>query len=413
LALAALQLSAVKYLSYPPAIWCSTWGGALLWLWLSGDVFVPIDDRTLLLIIFGAAAFCVGGLLGWRVVDGRTPAFSAPDRTLPALPPALISGLVAALCLLTPLYLYRLVSFIGQTSPLDFLYALRVRTLETQILGGIGIIANVVPFAMMVAWVTMAVTALTLRARILRLAALSIAVLVAVLTGGRGAPLTLIIGAMAIATIRSVRFPVREFVIGLGAALLIFGAMGVLIRKGTAQPEADWRSNMASIVDNLRLYTIGGVVALDRLVEDPQSVSGNGGFLRNAMEIANRLGGRYEVPPLHQPFTSVGNGADTNVYTIYGVYLQNVGSVALLAVFTLLGIVSAATHRYAIRGSFTAILFHSILVGAAAQSIFNDAYLTNLNFIGKLIVFVLGVKFFIWLFHTRTDRMTNLLGPIS
>ncbi len=398
LALGLLQVRLVRFVSYPPALYCFVWGVALLWIAADPGTFDVVSDRTIGFYVLAALAFSIGGALGWRGF-AREAAAGAHGSSLPApLPPSLVPLLTLVVAILAPVYLRALVAFVGQSSPVEFLYALRVRTLEASVLGGLGVIANVVPFAMLVALLAAAVPAPTTLARVSRAAAIAMALVLSILTGGRGAPLTLIIGLGAVLTVRATRLPLRHVALGLVAGLAVFASMGVLLRKGTARPDATLADNAVALVDNVRLYTLGGVVAFDRILDDPQAVPGNGGFLRTGQELANRLGARYEFPPLHMQFSTIGHALDTNVYTIYFSYLPFVGVGATLVILALLGGLSARVHRSALGGSLTALMFHAVLVGAVPVSVFSDGFVSNLNFFAKLGAFMLALHIAAWLF---------------
>jgi oligosaccharide repeat unit polymerase len=392
IALGVFQWRTVRYVSYPPALFAFTWGMGLLLIATSGGAYDPMSDGTIGIFVLGGVLFAAGGSLGWGALAG--PSVEARED---ALPKATMPVLVLLVLALTPLYVDAIIRFVGQVSPAEFLYRLRVRSLESHITGGIGVIANAVPIAMAVALLAAALPARTPLARGTRGVALGLAILLTMLTGGRSAPLALIIGVVAIATARRRTVPWRPLLLATVSAIAVFGTMGVLVRKGTADPNADLRTNAIAIAENFRHYAIGGMVAFDDLVDDPRSVPGNGGFLRTAREIANKFGARHELPVLHQQFSGIGNLKETNVYTFYSSYLPEVGAAAMFALVLLLGVVTGAVHRLAVRGSLSALLFHGILAGAAVQSVFNEAFFMNLNFLAKLGAFALSVDLLAWL----------------
>lgn len=391
LGLAALQWRGARYVSYPPALYALTWGAGLLLVASSGSTYDPIGSTTVVIYVVGAVLFAVGGWLGWRAAEGgpiAPRAATLPEWTLPALTLVMI--------VLAPFYVLAIIRFVGQVSPAEFLFRLRVRTLEAHILGGLGVIANVVPYATMVALLAAALPARTELARSSRAIAIGLGVVLAILTGGRSAPLALIIGVLAVVAARRTSVPWRPVLLSLTAGLVVFGTMGVLVRKGTADPNADLRTNLVAIAEGVRHYAIGGVVAFDHLVEDPRAMPSNGGFKRTAREIANAFGARYEVPTLHLQFKGIGDRKETNVYTLYAAYLQEAGAAAMFAFVLLLGAVTGLVHRLAVRGSLTALLFHGILAGSVVQSVFAEAFLMNLNFLGKLGAFALALDALGW-----------------
>jgi oligosaccharide repeat unit polymerase len=386
LAVAVLQLRAVRFVTYPPALYCLVWSAALLWLAAAGDRYKPISDGAVLIFVGGAAAFSLGGALGWILGDTRQPdAFrrlSAPSWLVPALAVLVI--------LLTPVYLLKVIAVVGTVSPVEFLYALRVRTLEATVEDGIGVVGNVVMLSMMCAMTATAAAMPTLRSRLSWVVLIVLSLFLSILTGGRGAPLSLIFVIAIIATSRARRVPVRHVLAGITTGLIVFGTMGVLIRKGFARPEATVAENIVATVDGVQDYILGGLIAFDRVVDDPLSVPDNGTWLRAARIVANRFGARHEIPSQHLPFTNIGDGNDTNVYTIYFAYLPVAGLAGTLVLTLLFGLTAAFVHRRAVlTGAFWATLFHGVLAGSVLQTVFNEPFYTNLNFLAKVALFSL------------------------
>ncbi len=386
-ALAVLQRRLVTYVTYPPAVFCAVWGFVLIWLSLSGTRYMQIGENTLLVYLGGAVSFSLGGALGWALF---APAGRRDDASRSTVPVWLLPALTIAVIALTPLYIIALVRLV-QASPLEFLYVLRVRTLESAVQGGLGVVANVVPLALMAALFAFAVPAFSAAARSWRLLLTVFAFVLAVLTGGRSAPIALVAGLAAVASVRARTLPFGPLLLGGIVVALTFGAMGVLVRKGAANPDATARDNAVAVAENFQDYALGGLVAFQRAVDDPAAIPSTGSFLRTLKELANRFGGEYEIPTLHAQFTSIGDGITTNVYTAYFAYYPEVGLTGTLVLLCVIGLVCAAVHRSAIGGSIGATVLHGILTAAILQTVFNESFLTNINFLAKVTVFMVAM----------------------
>ncbi len=388
LAVALLQVRLVGHVAYPPALLCAVWGAELLWLFSAGNRYSPVSSATLLIYLGGTATFCLGGALGWMLAgleqEGR--------RGAPVVREWLVPLLTVLVVLLTPVYVARVIAVVGSVPRAEFLFTLRVRTLDTTIEDGIGVAGNIVLFAMMCALLATAVSARRPIDRFCRGLLIVLALFLAILTGGRGAPLSLICGVGAIAAVHARTLPVGRVAMGLVAAVMVFALMGVLIKKGNARPDAGFLDNAAAMSDGLQVYSLSGIVGFDRIVDDPESIPSNGGYLRGVHDVANRLGAHYEIPSQHLQWTSVGDAIDTNVYTMYSAYYPEAGFVGTLCLTLVIGWVSAFAHRRAASGKLGATLFFGVLAAATLQSSFGEPFYTNANFLGKLGIFVLFVS---------------------
>jgi oligosaccharide repeat unit polymerase len=384
---AVLQLRAVRFITYPPVMYCGLWGVALLWLWLAQGRYLPIADATTVIFVLGALAFSVGGILGWHL--GASPA--AFESAPPDAPDWLVPALTAAVAVLAPFYVQRVVSLVGGVSIVEFLYYLRVRTLD-PFDAGIGPLANVVPFAMMCAMASVALPPRTTAGRMSRIALVAIALALAVLTGGQGPPLTLIISMAVISMVRARRVPLTVAVMGTLSAMVIVGLMGMLIRKGSAAPDAPLRQNVVAVATNLQDYSLIGVVAFDRIVDDPLTIPSNGGYLRAFRLAANRFGYTYEIPPLHREYVVIGDGIDTNTYTTFHAYYPEEGLAGSLALLVLFGVIASFVHRRAVAGGVLPLLFHGLIGSSVMLTTFSEAFYTNLSFGGKLAAFSLALS---------------------
>jgi oligosaccharide repeat unit polymerase len=388
LAVALLQVRIVGHVAYPPSLLCAVWGAEILWLYSAGNRYSPVSSATLLIYLGGTAAFCLGGALGWVSAGWGREGL----RGEPVVREWLVPLLTVLVVVLTPVYVAKVIAVVGSVPRAEFLYTLRVRTLDTTLEDGIGVAGNIVGFATMCALLATAVRAPRPIDRFCRALLIVLALFLAILTGGRNAPLSLIFGLGAIAAVNARSLPVRKVVMGLVAAMMVFALMGVLIKKGNARPDASLMENAAAMGDGLQVYSLAGIVGFERIVDDPASIPSNGGYLRGVQDIANHLGAHYEVPSQHLQWTSVGDAIDTNVYTMYSAYYPEVGFVGTLCLTLVVGCVSAIAHRRATSGKLGATLFFGMLAAATLQSSFGEPFYTNANFLGKLGIFVLFVS---------------------
>ena len=388
LCLAVLQVQIVSYVTYPPALLCGVWGLALLWLKAAGGRFLPIGPSTIAIYVIGTVVFCIGGALGWGV--GARP--GAKARVDAVAPGWLIPVLTMVVLLLTPFFVLRLFAAVGAMSPVDFLYAIRVESLEGSLGDAIGILQNIVPFAMMSALAAVALPPGTLIGHICRTALIASALGLTILTGGRGATLTLLLGMGIVASTREQRIPLLRAIGVTAIATVVFGVSAVFLRKGDASPSSTLGDNLVAVSQGIEDYALGGVVAFDGVRSDPGGTPAVWSPLRTVQEMANHLGATYDVPSRHAQFSTIGDGVVTNVYTMYYSYYPEAGFVGMLGLVFIVGVVSGATHRRAVAGSTIAVLFHGVLAPSLLLSVFSEPFYTNANFLLKLALFGLMIN---------------------
>ena len=256
-------------ITYPPVIFCVVWGGVLLWLSLAGARYLPLTNDTIAFFVTGAGMFSLGGA-GARALpaigtDQRRAATESPTWLVPALT---ISTILAA-----PLYVRRVIELVGNVAPETFLYALRVRTIDPNATETIGPIANVVVFAMICAMISVALPQRTTIGRVSRVILIGVALALTVLTGSRAGPVTLMLSLTGILAIRRM-ITYRGVAWITVAGVLLFGAMGLFLRKGAASPDASFSDNLYALVHDLEDYSLGGSVAFNSLDGDRRGACG-------------------------------------------------------------------------------------------------------------------------------------------
>ena len=160
----------------------------------------------------------------------------------------------------------------------------------------------VVVFAMICAMISVALPQRTTIGRVSRVILIGVALALTVLTGSRAGPVTLMLSLTGILAIRRM-ITYRGVAWITVAGVLLFGAMGLFLRKGAASPDASFSDNLYALVHDLEDYSLGGSVAFNSLDGDRRAIPDNGHYLRTFNEIASHLGARTEVPPLHLQYS--------------------------------------------------------------------------------------------------------------
>jgi oligosaccharide repeat unit polymerase len=388
---AALLLAAIVLLVcarsvvYPPVVYCGVWGMALAAVGLSGGTFIPIEEKTPGLYLLGAAGFVLGGLLTEAVLWRRR---DVAPIAIPPLPAWVLDMLVLVTAAGSVLFARRMLELVSGLTSLGLLYAIRLQALRaaedpTLLVGAIG---NVVPLAIVAALVMLREPAPSRWARSRRLFLFALGMAACVLTGARSGATVLAVAAVALLALRPTEG--RGFFLAVAGVsfLAVFAGLAIFVRKGEARPDASWQENVAAVAENLRDYTLGGVIGFDYVARDPLGIPGTGGVTRTLKEIGNHLGGRYELPSLHAEYRQVADDVVGNVYTAYFPYYQDFGATGVFAIPGIMGALATALYRRAVAGHSVSIVMTAIVLACCVQSIFNEAFLTNVNFLGKALV---------------------------
>lgn len=372
---------------FPPAAWMAVWGVAFLMIARAGDWFYPLTDEIRVLALVGAGAFALGGGIAAALL------FGLPDRPVPTLDRRrigrLMDGVLVVMVLAIPVYWAEVVAGARGAAIENILLSARVQALGAA--EGLAprmpfLIRNLVQVSLAITFIGVALVDDTPRWRV-RVGGLFLLTLAyQLLTGGRAGALILVLGVIGIAVVRARRLPVVPLVGGAAAFAVVFAVIGIQLEKGTARRGAPLRENLPALWVNFEEYAVGGIVALDRVVDDPGSVPSTGGFTRTARQVANVFGADHELPSLHAQYTAIGDFRSTNVYTTYFYYLPDVGYAGTLVLVGLAGFLATVVFWFARRGSLWGLVFFAMVTAAIGQSVFNEAFYGQLNFALKTAV---------------------------
>ena len=374
----------IGHIYAPVPVYCGIWATGLVFYALTAQQFAPlylIDPRVVVFFVTGAILFAAGAWLADLLASPALPSVVVREVRRPVLI-ALIMGVMLAV----PAAYVHLRSLLPGISFSDLLFA--ARYVDTRAAGAgvapvLGPFANIAPLTIALSLLLYAAP-LQPRERWLRTVALLAAVTSSVLAGGRSGAVIVLIGVVGVAAVRGELR--RRTLLGVGFLfLLIFFAVALLVKKGGAGTDLSATQNALLLLQGLRDYSVGGLVAFQRVLLSPGEVPSVGGATRTAAQLLNHLGAHYTVPEVHAAFSMIGDGVDANVYTIYFTYLDY-GLAGSFALVFLLGIVNALVFARAKAGSTLAIAFYGSFFAGMVTSVFGESFLTNVNFLLKLLL---------------------------
>jgi hypothetical protein len=211
----------------------------------------------------------------------------------------------------------------------------------------------------------------------------AMALVVQVLTGSRGGALSLVLAVGVAVWRRTGRIPVLGVVALASVFLAVFGGIALALGKGEADPTASLRANLGPLAQGAQLYALGGVVAFDGVLQDPNVIPSTGGLLRTVNQFLNRLGAEIPIPPLHAQYLTVGDFRQINVYTAYATYFPPGGLISVAALCALVGAGLTALFYLSRRDRLVSAPLFAVLCAGIPQSVFSEPFYLAANFLAK------------------------------
>jgi oligosaccharide repeat unit polymerase len=135
---------------------------------------------------------------------------------------------------------------------------------------------------------------------------------------------------------------------------------------------------------------MGGPVAFDRIVNDPNSIPSTQSIDRFFLETANSLGAHFNVPSLHAKYADISPDnfeSDFNVYTIYFSYYKDYGWPGTVVLTALVGFLLTVLYNSASNGRPALMVLCAVTSVGTLSSIYSENYFLALNELIKISIF--------------------------
>jgi oligosaccharide repeat unit polymerase len=382
---------------YPPVVFCAVWAVDLAIVGLSGDLFFSLSEKTMAIFCCGAVAFSLGSSLALF-----TSQPSRPRDVFPQPPGRFLNLLVVLLAASVPFVAYYIIQLASNFNAATLLLGARMAMLETNETGEQSVLLGAaLTLSLIVATIAFLESE---KHRIRATVAVLVALMVNILSGGRGGIVTLGFSLVCIQVLKTGRVRWKAMAAIFVVLVLIFGVMGILVQKGEARADATFSENFRPVVEGFAVYAGGGVVGFDRVVRQPTIVPHNWDINRFFLETFNKFGARFEVPSLHAEYVELGPHYSGNVYTGYFAYIDLGFPLMMLVVFCV-GFVLCLAYRKAVEGSKIAILMYAFFFSGLGLMPFNEQFFMQLNHIVKLY----AVAWLVYSFPLRMSQFSNVL----
>jgi oligosaccharide repeat unit polymerase len=379
--LTLIDYKIAKTFLYPPAIFSALWAILLVALVLSGETFYPVTSKTLGIYFVGAFSFSLGGILALITHKNNKSRIECINELKCSNQRSLfihkcLKIMLAFLILLFPYYVYRMLSF-GQTSGMPNIW-IGIRY-QTSILmeGKLGIFSYIIALSQFTAFISFYETRRHNDKSYISYLSIIVALLYQFFTVSRLGIINLIVGLIGIDFVSSGRFKLKPILIGSFALLISFAIPAILLNKGGSL-DAGIRENLAGVLKSFQVYSLGGLVAFDSVVNSPYIfINAYIPTLRFFYSVANMFGANVYFPAVNTQV--VFTPQPTNVYTIYSSYFLDFGLGGIIIILIIIGFLSVLIYKQALKHRPEGTILYGIMLGSLVVSCANEAFWTTLS----------------------------------
>lgn len=358
---------------HPAFIVGLTWTITLATYAASGNAVPSLSLETTLMLGIGPWCFALAA----RAVPCQEPSpgpgagEGAGAGAGEAVAPRWVGDLLLALSVAgLPLLVLRLLE-VGASGPTSNAFInVRLAAIggETDPFGALAYLVNLTIFSAGIHALHLVATS---RARVA--AMLSIALIYCILTTGR-THFTMLLAIVGGGLVVSGRMRVRTF---LGIFLALFAVVFLLVGLALGKIVGDDASIASALGQNLFVYLVGGIAAFNDFLKTSEPWTWGENVGRSLLAALHRLGLAREPRALVKEFRMV--GLETNVYTVYRPYLEDLGWPGVIAAQAVFGAVSGYVFQRARRPDRVFAFAYGALMYPAVMQVFQDQYFSLLS----------------------------------
>ena len=207
------------------------------------------------------------------------------------------------------------------------------------------------------------------------------------ISGARSELTLLLVALLAISYFKKRRLPIRALAAVLSLFLTVFAVFQIQMEKMGAKADAPLSYNLPVVVENLEAYSIGSLVAFDRIAGHPGLVSNAGTLDKFFLRLADRFGAGIPLPSVHKRFVHVSSGTELNTYTIYFAFMD-FGRIGIAAAMAFLGLGMTLVFRYSLRRHIFATIVFSTGLFAILMTGFSEEFFAQIGLCVKALCLI-------------------------
>lgn len=380
--LAILNHLLCRCIVYPPFLFCLVWAAAIFGLYMVGDLFYPVTEKSMQIYLAGAVAFSIGGFLA----DLKTTPQSVKhlvSTTPPYLRVILDAGLVIPILAMPLLWLNMRSLVAGSPINLDFWIELRKAAMGRALQPGGGelnIGVTLPPFCSILAMISLLEYCKSGTRGRRTIAAISVAFAYNLASTGRSPVLLLLIGLLCILWLYYPRKARKLAFVGFLAFAALFVVNQIQLEKVGSRADASLSQNIPHVAEGVATYMFGGLVAFERAIQHPGLIQNNWHVYTYFIRTLNKFGLNLDEPPAFLEYVNVNRVVDINVYTIYFGYYSDYGFAGVAFLLCGLGFMTTLIFRNAVNGSPVAALLLGPAIFGILMTVFAESFFMELGF---------------------------------
>jgi oligosaccharide repeat unit polymerase len=297
------------------------------------------------------------------------------------------------------------VTYVGD----DFLYQQRVFAIEQTESSErtLAIFPNLAVVAPMLAMLALVEIDRSKRRRAMFVASVLLALIYGASTGGKATGIVMFSSLAVIYLARTTR-PNIALLIGVAAGAIALFGVGWLVVNFTFQEVESIPDALSTLTWIVALYWLGGLVAFDAVVADPNLVPSVHFVWRFFVETANGLGAGFDIPSIHAAYVDISGDSATNVYTVYFSYYPDFGIIGVVIGLFVYGAIASFFYIRAKDGHPVFLALHGFVTSGLLLTIHSERLFLALNSLIKL-----GVLCFLFYYLVPTFVVASRRRALS
>lgn len=381
---------------YPPVIFSILWTGLLLALFLAGSMFYSITLETLIIYFLGTLAFSIGGFIAIAIFIKRGMSSvkieNDHNKSMREYKNYFINLTLLIAIIAFPFYYSRLTEIASYSGFENIWSAIRYETVYGDV--RLGLWSYMVGFVRFGAAISFLEYRIKNTGKIRAIIFIVISLAYDLFSMARTGAFFLLFMIFGQEIIMRKRINFRSILLIFIIIFLIFSIPGVLLEK-VGSPLFSPYENLRSIFNSIMVYSLGGLVAFDNVVNNSDFYSGPRIVtFRFFIALLNRLGLSSYYVPRYIPIITY-TPAETNVYTIYFSYFLDYGIAGIIICMLLVGFLCSLIFVKAyFQKSPSYVFLYGMIVPSILVSSLNEAFITALSYWLQAFIFL----FFIYIF---------------
>jgi len=382
-----MNYNVTKDFLYPPVMFASVWLISLLCILLTREWLYPISSETFMIYFIGAVTFSIGGLTAISYMSQNIMKVQHLNHMCVAKIHKFLDYVLFITALLFPLYLKSAADDFDISNIMIFFAKQRELFLALESSERTFSLLNNLPILSFILAMLMYLENDGSFSRKLRAyMAIIVAFSYGIIIGSKANFITLILAITSINIMRSKNFKIFPLVKVL--IIVAFSFSFLLLFSNFAYMDTDISvDTFHLLIKTVHNYWIGGLVAFDRIVQDPSSIESTQHLNRFFLETANGFGANFKIPFLHAEYTQISTDQETNVYTIYFSYYKDFGWYGLIVGMYILGVVLSWIYAVARKGNPVAMVTYGMISTGIILSVHAEHFILNMNYYIKMVLF--------------------------